>query len=437
MRILLILPADKTYSHNGVFRRSISYAPLTLTTLAALVPDDMHAIIDIVDEGVQKPDYDRKQYDIVGITCVASSSARAYALCQYWRSKGAFVVLGGVHPTLMPDEASTHADCVVSGLAENTWPLLLRDFVNGKTKRYYRHLPIGQVSCPTPRRDLQPSHLYLPVPTVIANRSCLNHCEFCSIHGFFDRNSVTRPIEEVIDEIRSLRCKRFILLDPCPDSARDYAKEFFEALIPLKVKWAGLSTVGLVRDKELFDLVVRSGCQGLLMGFESLTQSNVTTSHKPFNKVRDYREVVRALHQKGISVLGCFVLGFDGDTSESLAEMATMVEELEVDLPRYSVLTPFPGTELFARLEKEGRILTRDWSLYDTEHVVFQAAMMHPVVLQQALSDVWKQSYSIGKIAKRVSNLRSNRLFGLAASLGFHHYAHKVPGELPRTDGNS
>jgi radical SAM superfamily enzyme YgiQ (UPF0313 family) len=429
MRILLILPQDRIYRYGGPFGRMTSYAPLTLTTLAALVPEELNAHVDLIDEGVQKPDYGDKVYDVVGITCVASSSTRAYSLAEYWREKGAFVVLGGVHPTLMPEEASRYADSVVVGLAEETWPRLLRDWKNGTVQRMYRADYTKELPSPVPKRELQASNRYLPIPTITANRGCRNHCEFCSVHKMYGRNSITRPISDVIDELKSLNTKLALFLDPNLTADREYAKELFRALIPLGLRWGGPATANIVRDKELLELLVKSGCEGLLIGFESLSQSSMDNSGKSFNRVGEYKQVVKTLHDREISVLGCFVLGFDDDTLDDLKRLVEIVDDLEIDLLRYAVLTPFPGTNLFSRLEKENRILTRDWSLYDSEHVIFCPRKMHPGELQQILYDTWKRSFAIGRIAKRTARAKKNRLLTLAASIGVRYYARRLANE--------
>lgn len=429
MRILLILPHDRIYRYRGPFKRLLVCAPLALTTLAALVPEELDAHIDIVDEGVQKPDYEGKVYDVVGITCVASSSTRAYSLTEYWQAKGAFVVLGGVHPTLMPEEAGKHADAVVVGLAEDTWPRLLRDWKAGTVKKMYCADYRKELSCPAPKRELQAKHRYLPVATVIANRSCTNHCEYCSVHRFFGRKSVTRPIPEVVDEIKHLNARGVMFYDPNLISDREYAKRLLEALIPLRLRWGGSATVDIVYDKEFLELAVKSGCEGFLFGFESFSQSSLNGSGKSFNQVSKYKEAVKIMHDHGMSVLGCFVLGFDGDTKEGLERMVQIVDDLEVDLPRYAVLTPFPGTNLFSRLEEEDRILTRDWSLYDSEHVVFRPKQMAAWELQQILHSTWKRSFSTSRIIRRVARTRKNRLLNLTASLGIRYYAHGLADE--------
>jgi radical SAM superfamily enzyme YgiQ (UPF0313 family) len=323
----------------------------------------------------------------------------------------------------MPEEAIKHADSVVIGPGEKTWPQLLLDFKNGTTQTTYQTNYINDSSIPVPKRELQANRCYIPTPTVIANRGCRNHCEFCSVHKLYGHNPTTRPIPEVIDEIRRLNTKTILFLDPSPTSNKEYAQEFFKALIPLKIKWGGLATTDIVYDKELFQLMVKSGCEGLLLGFESLSQPSLNRSGKSFNQVDKYREVVKILHDHQIGVLGCFVLGFDDDTRESLGQMVKMVDELKIDLPRYAVLTPFPGTKLFFRLKKENRILTADWSFYDTEHVVFRPKHMHSDELQQILYDTWQKTYRFNRIVKRVMQAKKNRVLSLIANLGFYHYA--------------
>lgn len=427
LKILLILPYDRIYRYRGPFTRFVLYAPLTLTTLAALVPPELNAQIDLVDEGVQKPNYAHKTYDLVGISCLASSSTRAYALAKYWRDKGAFVVLGGPHVTLMPEEAGQHAGAVVVGPGEKSWPQLLHDWQNNTPKKIYQMDYPHQLSTPPARRDLQAKFVYyLSAPAISANKGCLHRCQFCSIHKLYGAKSVTRPIPEVVDEIKRLNTKRILLLDPCLSADKAYTQQLLEALIPLNLKWAGADTIDTVYDPEFFDLMVRSGCEGLLIGFESLCQDSLNATGKPFNRVRQYKESIDILHANGIGILGCFVLGFDDDTPHNLEQTASLVDELGVDLPRYALLTPFPGTNLFTRLKKENRILTEDWSLYDTEHVVFRPKHMSPWELQQLHYHTWRKTYSLPRVIKRFKAAKNHQLMMLLAGLGFHLYTRQL-----------
>lgn len=427
MRILFILPADLTYHYKGSFIRNISYAPLTLTTLAALIPNNI-SIEDIKlnDEGVQKPII-TGTFDIVAITCTTSAAPRAYELAHYWKNKGSYIVMGGVHPTFMPKEAAQHADTVMIGLGELTFPQFINDFVNHTPKQYYEHSNhTTQLSMPIPRRDLIKNAPYLNVPTVLANRGCQNRCHYCSIPALWGRGNLTRPINEVIDEIKQLNPKRIILLDPSPTSDELYFEELLREIAKLKIKWSGLSTIDVAHKPELFQLMIDSGCEGIFAGFETFSQANLKSMHKDTNIISRYKDAVFKFHQAGIPILGCFVAGFDKDTKESLLQSVDIIEEIGIDLPRFSILTPFPGTPLFDQFEKKQRILTKDWRQYDTMHVVFQPKNMTPLVLQQTFHQIWQELYSIKRIKHRLSLTKKDKPMKLLLNLGFKHYAKKL-----------
>jgi radical SAM superfamily enzyme YgiQ (UPF0313 family) len=423
MKILFILPFDNTYRRRGAFSRLISYAPLSLPTLAALVPDDLHAEMKIVDEGVDKP-ITEGQFDIVLITAVTSSANRAYELCSYWKSRGSYTVLGGVHATLMTDEALSHADTVIKGLGENTFPQFLSDFQNKQPKRLYvSEKTVGHMSMPIPRRDLI-SNKYMNIPTVIANRGCSNHCAFCSIPKLYGNDGFLRPIGEFIDELKTIGKRRFIFLDPSITSNREYALELFEALIPLKIKWGGLSTIDITDDEKLFELMVKSGCSGILAGFESINQESLKSVGKATNEVSKYKESVRIFHKANIPILGCFVLGFDCDTKENLAQLPEIIDEIGIDVPRFSLLTPFPGTPLFSQYKRDDRILTENWDRYDTMNVVFKPKNITPEELQNVFYDVWKNTYQTKRLLRRFADNKS--LLALFAGIGFKYYAGRL-----------
>lgn len=425
MRILLILPFDNTYKYKGSFSKSISYAPLTLAVLAALIPSSLNAEIRTVDEGVEKPVM-VGEYDIVAISCVTSSANRAYELAAFWKKKGSYVLLGGPHVTLMPHEAAPHGDSLFIGAGEMSFPAFFSDYTKGIQKKIYHgtedgtHLPM-----PIPRRDLI-SDRYMKIPTVIANRGCSNQCGYCCIHKLWGHKGTTRPIQDVIHEIKGLKTKRIILLDPSPTSDPEYAEAFFKALIPLKIKWSGLSTIDIVKNEKLFSLMVNSGCEGILAGLESFNAKNLIDANKMTNTVSEYKHAVKCLHKENISVLGCVMAGFDHDTRESLLETVEMMDEIGIDLPRYSILTPFPGTKLYEDMDRDGRIITKNWDLYDTMHVVFKPRQMTEEELQSTFFEMWQRSYGFGRILKRVNNLKHERLLKLGANLGFMYYANTL-----------
>lgn len=401
--------------------------PLTLTTLAALVPEELHAEIELVDEGVQPPCNGQKWYDVVGISCLTSSAPRAYELAKFWREHGAFVVLGGAHVSMMPEEARQHADAIVVGPGETGWPQLLRDWRSGTPQKIYAAEYPEQLSSPFPKRDLQQTHAhFLAAPPVLVNRGCRNACHYCSIPALYNRISVNRPIDEVIEDIKRLKARNILLFASTLSADKAYASELFEALIPLRIKWSSADTIDVAEDRAYLDLMVRSGCEGLLIGFESFGQQNLNTVGKRCNQVQRYRESVQTLHKNGVTVLGCFMLGFDHDTPASLRQMPELVDDIGIDVARYAIVTPFPGTPLFQRLKKEGRIFTEDWSLYDSGHVVFRPRQMSPETLQQAYYDVWRKTYRLPRILKRFFVAASHRSMILAAGLGIRLYTKQL-----------
>lgn len=424
MHILLVLPRDGAYRYRGWFRRSLSYAPLTLTTLAGLVPAELGARVEILDEGVQAPRPRRAHYDVVGVTCVTSAAPRAYALADLWRSRGALVVLGGAHPSLEPAEAARHSSAVVVGPAEEAWPALLRELAAGGRPSgiRYGHIPSVTRTLP-PRRELLPPRRYLPVPTVMATRGCGHACRFCAVRELWDGRSTSRPVGEVVDEVRRLGTRRVLFLDPNIAADRAYALELLEALRPLRLRWAGCATVDIALDERLLEAALRSGLEGVLVGFETVSARSLAATRKGFARPDTYREATRRLHDGRVSVLGTFMLGFDEEEPEDMAATLDFIDEAGVDIPRFAVLTPFPGSELFAELDREGRILTRDLRLYDTQHVVFRPARRSPEALQAELHAAWRRTYSIARIARRVRRARSSRLLLAAVSLGFRRLA--------------
>ncbi|GAK53239.1 BchE/P-methylase family protein [Candidatus Moduliflexus flocculans] len=427
MNILLILPYDRVYRYQGLISRIAPYMPLTLMTLAALVPEELHAEIELVDEGVQPPCNGQKRYDVVGITCLTSSAPRAYELAKFWREHGAFVVLGGAHVSMMSEEAARHADAIVVGPGETSWPQLLRDWRSGTPQKIYAAEYPEQLSSPFPKRNLQRKHAhFLAAPPVLVNRGCQNTCHYCSIPALYNRISVNRPIDEVIEDIKRLKAKNILLFASTLSADKAYASELFEALIPLRIKWSSADTIDVAEDRAYLDLMVRSGCEGLLIGFESFGQQSLNTVGKRCNQVQRYRESVQTLHQYGLTVLGCFMLGFDHDTPDMLYQMPQLVDNIGVDVARYAIVTPFPGTPLFRRLKQEGRIFTEDWSWYDSGHVVFRPQHMLPETLQQAYYDIWRATYRLPRVLTRVYTAASHRGMILAAGLGIRLYANKL-----------
>jgi radical SAM superfamily enzyme YgiQ (UPF0313 family) len=428
MKIRLLLPAGEMHRNStGIFKRELRYAPLTLTTLAALVPEELNAEVTIQDEGVEPLDLDFEA-DLVGLSAITGTAQRTYAVADELRARGHTVVLGGVHATLMPDEAAQHADAIVVGYAEQSWPQLLRDFARGEMRsRYFTPTGRSLAGIPHARRDLLKKSKYVTVNSIEATRGCPHKCDFCAVPAAWANVYAHRPVEEVVAELATFEDRKALFIDLSPVEDVAYAKALYRAMIPLRMRWVGLATTRVAEDPELLDLAARSGCRGLLIGFESIAQSSLEETRKGFHKAHDYREIVQRLHDHGIGIQGCFVFGFDNDDESVFERTVEFVDRAKIDLPRYAVLTPFPGTGYFRRMEAEGRLLHKNWSLYDVEHVVFQPKRMSPERLQQGLEWAWKQSYSWRSIATRILGSRCVPFLSASLNFGYRHYAWNLP----------
>jgi len=427
LRIALISPKGPLYRHRGgIWKKSLRYQPLTLTTLAALVPPEIPHELTLVDEGIADvpPDLD---VDVVGLTVITGTARRAYELAAQFRARGILVVLGGPHVTLIPDEAEGHADAICVGYAEDSWPQLLRDLVDGRLQRRYKQTPgFALAGRPFARRELLPSQHFLTNNVFEATRGCVHPCEFCVVPTAWGRKPYQKPVEDVVADIRQHGARKLIFIDLNIIADRAHAVKLFTALIPLKLQWYGLATVLLADDGELLDLAEASGCTGLLMGLESLSTANLKGNRKGFNSPEKFARVVEQLHKHGIALQGCFVFGLDDDKPDVFLKTAGFAVEAGIDLPRFAVVTPFPGTPLYKRLDAEKRILTRDWELYDAQHVVFQPKHMSVRELQEGIELAWKHAYSVPSILRRIRKSPAPWPVRIGTNLGYRFYGNNL-----------
>jgi radical SAM superfamily enzyme YgiQ (UPF0313 family) len=427
VKIALISPKGPLYRHRGgIFKRSLRYAPLTLTTLASLIPDELNADVTLIDEGIEDVDLELNA-DLVALTVITGTAPRAYALARHFRARGIPVVMGGPHVTLVPEDAEAHADSVVVGYAEDSWPELLRDLAAGRLQRRYTQKPdLSLAGRPFPRRDLLPARRFLTTNVFEATRGCIHNCEFCVVPSAWGRKPYQKPVSDVVADIQQHGARKLIFVDLNLIADREHAMALFEGLVPLGIEWYGLSTVLIADDPPLLELAARSGCRGLLIGFESLDTTNLRGSSKVFNRPTQYADVVARLHQHRIAVYGCFVFGFDQDTPDVFLETARFAVDAGIDLPRFAISTPFPGTPLHHRLAREGRILTRNWELYDGQHVVFQPARMSVTELQDGTERAWRYAYSVPSILRRLRVSPAPLGVSVAANFAYRHYAHHL-----------
>ena len=429
MKVQLLLPAGEIHrNRTGIFKKSLRYAPLTLTTLAALIPEDLDVELTIQDEGVQPLDLNFDA-DLVGISCITGTAMRGYEIARQLRARGQTVVFGGVHATLLPDEAAQHADAVVIGYAERSWPQVLRDFAAGRLQSRYS-MPTGRRldNVPIARRDLLDPKKYSTINSIEATRGCPHKCDFCAVPAAWPNTYAHRPVEDVVAELATLEGRTALFIDLSPVEDVQYAKSLYRAMIPLRMKWVGLATMRIAQDAELLRLAAQSGCKGLLIGFESVNQTTLNQTHKHFHTAGQYADVVKKLHDHGIGIQGCFVFGFDNDDESVFERTVEFVDKVKIDLPRYAVMTPFPGTAAFRQLETEGRLLHKNWSLYDVEHVVYQPRQMSPERLKEGLEWSWAQSYRWGSLARRVTGAPLSILpLWLSLNWGYRYYARQLP----------
>lgn len=421
------MPRGALYRYKGgIFKKPIRYAPLTLTTLASLIPAEINAEVEIFDEGIEKIPDDINA-DIIGITAITGTSIRAYNIADNLRKKGIPVVLGGVHPTLMPNEALCHADSVVTGFAEESWPMLLNDFVKGKMKKIYTQSPnLCLEKLPKPKRKLLQRKGYVSIHTIQATRGCTNQCDFCVVPVAWGRKMYLRPINDVIEELEDIGSRDILFVDVSPIEDKKYAKDLYKAMIPLKKRWVSPSTIKIADDEELLDLAAKSGCTGLLIGFESVSQNTLKEMGKGFNYISKFNEQVKKIHDKGIAIQACFVFGFDTDDKTVFERTTEIVDKLCLDLPRYTVYTPFPGTPVYNKLKSENRIINNNWSFYDAQHVVFKPQLMSTDELQEGLHSAWEQSYRVNSIIKRLSGSRCLLSYMIPANIAYRHYGNNL-----------
>jgi radical SAM superfamily enzyme YgiQ (UPF0313 family) len=337
--------------------------PLAPATLAGLTPRDCDTQIRFYDDRTEAIPFDEPT-DVVAMSVETYTAKRSYQIASEFRRRGVPVVMGGFHPTLVPNEASEYAESIVVGEAEGLWPSVLEDFRNGRLRRVYRQPKRPPLTGLRPDRSIFAGKRYLPVGLVEAGRGCHFRCEFCAVQSYFGNTQTRRPVDEIIDEIRRIRKPLIFFVDDNITSNMDQAKEFFRALVPLKIRWVSQASINAAHDEEFLQLIKASGCQGLLIGFETLNPENLRQMGKSFNTMKGgYEKALENLRRHSIRLYVTSILGYDEDHGDTLRETLAFAERHRFYIVAFNHLTPFPGTPLYQRLQQEGRLLYDRWWL--------------------------------------------------------------------------
>lgn len=434
-RLLLVdpYPRNNPYHLTAAERRAVWFPKLSLPTIAAYTPESWE--VDLVDEAVEDIDFD-DPCEMVGLSIMTCYAPRAYEIAAEFRKRGKTIVMGGVHPTYCPEEALRHCDAIVCGEAEDLWPELVADYEAGRMKREYRMTTFPSLeNYKNPRVELLSPDAYMTRQCSFTTRGCHFDCEFCSVSPFNGKTTRRRPVQEVVKEIvqvqrwvrselierisneplwqafkTGLRIRLGIddggivaFVDDLHNSNRAYCRELWAALKPLKIKWGCQSTLFLGDDEEMVRLAAESGCVSVFVGMESLDEDCLEETNKPFNRVQKFSQEIKMFHDHGIMVNPGIVFGFDNDDESVFERAVEFLTKNQVELAYFNVLTPLPGTALFDRYDKAGRIFDRDWAKYDGKHVVFQPNRMTPEQLQEGFHWANHQFYSLPNIWRRLS----------------------------------
>jgi radical SAM superfamily enzyme YgiQ (UPF0313 family) len=414
-KLLLVSPSRK-FGKLIKVRKALKIPQLGLHILASLTPDNVD--ITVVDEEIREIDFS-SDFDLIGISCMTATANRSYQLSDMYRQRGSKVVLGGIHPTILPQEAVQHADAVVIGEAEGCWADVINDFRKGKLQKFYC-APVPDLSkYPLPRRDFHIDKALFNCVGLLTTRGCPYACEFCSVTDFYGRKIRHRPVSMVLEDIKQSGSKTFLILDDNVTGHPKYSKELFEALIPLGIRWVGQSSISLAKDKEMLKLCRLSGCAALFFGLESVSPSSLIGMEKTLKSIEETEEAIKIIQDNGIAFYPSIILGFDTDTKAIFDDTLEFLARTKLPTMALHVLTPYPGTRIYQRFKDQGRITSYDWSHYDHHTVVFQPKNMTSQELAEGHYHVQSEFYSFSSILRHTPSLLRVYPINLKRSLLF------------------
>ncbi len=419
------------------FSRKALFLPTGLAVCAGVMPRDWQ--VQIVDEcTLDKPHQPKADVDVVGITAMTTQAKRAYELADAYRGLGVTVLLGGIHPSAMPSDALPHCDALCRGDGETCLPHMIEDYERGRLKRIYDWTEYPTAPIGTPRKDLLDPRDYLVFNPIQTTRGCPHTCSFCTTPGVFGRKFRQREIRDIVEEIREAKERFnswcFIFADDNFGGDHQWALELCAALAPLKIKWASQCDCLISRNDKLLAAMKRSGCIGLILGLESPNQETLTEAGKRFVKADTYASRIRKIQSYGISLWGAFMFGFDTDDWQTCMRACRFAERMNLCMSCYPIVTPFPGTDLWAQYKREGRMLTEDWDRYNGASVVHQPNRMSPKELRHCQMAAFAEFYSPRSSLRRLRVLPLKKrawVANLACWRGIQYYYSKRGRTVP------
>lgn len=393
MKVKLILPA--LTEAKSPFWRPIKYSlfpPLGLATLAGYLRATDE--VELQDEHVEPLQLEDAP-DLVVIQVYITSAKRAYALADHYRKRGAYVCLGGLHVTSLPEEAAEHADTIFLGPGEDTWPQFLADFHARQPAKCYRSQLRTLQGLPRIRRDLIKRQFYLVPNSIVVSRGCPHTCDFCYKEAFFEggKSFYVQTVDDALAEIERLPGRHLYFLDDHLFGNPRFASALFDGMKGMGRLWQAAGTVKSVLEPKLLEQAVECGLRSLFVGFETLNPTNLREQHKYQNLNRDYRAAIRRLHDQGVMINGSFVFGMDEDEEDVFARTVEWAVEQGIETATFHILTPYPGTALYQRMQAQGRMTCDDWDQYDTRHVVFRPQRLSPKSLEEGYWRAYRDFY--------------------------------------------
>jgi radical SAM superfamily enzyme YgiQ (UPF0313 family) len=436
VKLTLVHPCIGRFSGDTSYIRTWQMEPLPPAVLAALTPSDVD--IRFYDDRLETIPYDQDT-DLVAMSVETYTARRCYQIASGFRRRGIPVVMGGFHAGLATEEVKRYADAVVIGEAEECWPRLIDDFRHGKMEKVYQTEGRPSLAVTTTDRRIFQGKRYVPVTLIEAGRGCHFRCDFCAIQTYFGATQTRRPVDRIVEEIQRLKAstKLFFFVDDNITSNMDQAKEFYRALIPLKIRWVSQASINAAHDEEFLDLIARSGCEALLIGFESLDKQTLLEMNKAFNTIHGgYEAALANLRRYKIRLYSTFVFGYDRDTEQTFQDALDFALAQKFYIAAFNHMTPFPGTPVYKRLQDEGRLRYEAWWMdpaYTYNQLPFRPKILSPEKVQELCITVRQKFYSIPQILRRWADPVNLGSFFMARN--FPLINSMIRGEIGQRDG--